>query len=236
MPKYLLLFEKTETVRWLGHLDILRAFERAIRRAGLPIAFSQGFNPRERLAFASALSTGITGKAEPALLELTESMVPEQVQTRLNEALPPGIRIRDCVEIAEADARDLLSRFDRAEYEVACACSPDLTMDRAQSALDSLLAQPQICVTREREGRTRTADIRPFLFALSLLPERAEATRLTLRMVVALGEGGIARPSEIVASLAQELPGLTLRRALRVCVFQSNPKIQLPPAASPSKE
>jgi len=58
MPKYLLTFEKAEPVRWLGHLDILRTFERAIRRAALPIAFSNGFNPRERIAFASALSTG----------------------------------------------------------------------------------------------------------------------------------------------------------------------------------
>src|SRR5215468_10224768 len=101
MPKYLFTFQKTETVRWLGHLDILRTFERAIRRAELPIAFSTGFNPRERIAFASALSTGVTGKAEPALMELTEEVVPEQIQTRLNEALPPGIRIRDCSDIAE---------------------------------------------------------------------------------------------------------------------------------------
>jgi len=57
MSKYLFNFEKGESVRWLGHLDILRTFERAIRRAGLPIAFSNGFNPRERLVFASALST-----------------------------------------------------------------------------------------------------------------------------------------------------------------------------------
>jgi radical SAM-linked protein len=90
MPKYLLLFEKGESVRWLGHLDILRTFERAIRRAGLPIAFSQGFNPRERLAFASALSTGVTGAAERATLELTEPQQTDQIVAQLNAALPPG--------------------------------------------------------------------------------------------------------------------------------------------------
>src|SRR5205823_11627002 len=56
--KYLITFEKGESARWLGHLDILRTFERAIRRAELPIAFSTGFNPREKIAFASALGVG----------------------------------------------------------------------------------------------------------------------------------------------------------------------------------
>ena len=68
--KYLVTFEKGESVRWLGHLDLLRTFERAIRRAELPIAFSAGFNPRERLAFASALGVGVTGEAELATIEL----------------------------------------------------------------------------------------------------------------------------------------------------------------------
>ena len=221
MPKYLLLFEKAESVRWLGHLDILRAFERAIRRAGLPIAFTNGFNPRERLAFASALSTGITGKAEPALLELVETAVPQNVLERMNEALPPGIRIHDCAEISEADAKDLIHSFDRAEYEVICACTEHLTAEQMQTALEALLAQPQIEITREREGRTRTADIRPFLFDLHLVPESLGNARLSLRMAVSLGESGMARPSEIIAALAQKLPGLSLRRAQRVRVFQS---------------
>ena len=221
MPKYLLLFEKAESVRWLGHLDIHRAFERAVRRAELPIAFSNGFNPHSRLAFASALSTGITGKAEPALLELHESLPPTQLQERLNEALPPGIRIRDCQEISDADAKEHLHRYDRAVYEVTCACPEDTTVEQTQTAVEALLALPEICVTRVREKRTSTADIRPFLFALSLLPETVGNARLTLQMTVALGEGGVARPGEVVSALSETLPGLTLRRAQRIQVFQS---------------
>src|SRR5260221_12542713 len=99
MPKFLFTFEKSESVRWLGHLDIPRTFEPAIRRAGLPVAFSNGFNPRERLAFASALSTGTTGGAEPATLELTDPLPSDEIRARLNEALPPGIRLHACREI-----------------------------------------------------------------------------------------------------------------------------------------
>src|ERR1044071_4406302 len=109
MPKYLFTFEKSETVRWLGHLDILRTFERAIRRAELPIAFTAGFNPREKLAFASALSTGTTGAEDPPTIELTVSLTGNEVASRLNDKLPPGIRIRSAVPIPDAGSRDLLN-------------------------------------------------------------------------------------------------------------------------------
>src|SRR2546426_2254200 len=94
LMKYLILFEKGDSARWLGHLDILRTFERAIRRAELPIAFSSGFNPRERIAFASALSVGVTASAEPATVELTDPVAPEELVERLNAKLPPGIQLR----------------------------------------------------------------------------------------------------------------------------------------------
>ena len=216
MPKYLLTFEKNESVRWLGHLDILRTFERAIRRAGLPIAFSNGFNPRERLAFASALSTGMTGSAEPATLELTAPLEPESLQNRLNEALPPGIRIADCREIPDAGARDLLNGCDQAVYEVVCACPMETTTEQAMEAVGALLAQGQVCITREREGRVKTVDIRPYLYSLAVRPESVGNERLTLEMTVGLGESGAAKPAEVVSALARILPGTTLRRAHRV--------------------
>src|SRR5437588_10146928 len=99
--KYLVTFEKGEACRWLGHLDILRTFERAIRRAELPIAFSTGFNPREKLAFASALSVGVTGSAELATMELTAPVPSAELVGRLNDKLPPGIRLRSADEIPD---------------------------------------------------------------------------------------------------------------------------------------
>src|SRR5215467_10770727 len=107
--KYLITFEKGESARWLGHLDILRTFERAIRRADLPIAFSAGFNPHERIAFANALSVGVTGSEEPATLELTTVVHPQDLVRRLNEKLPPGIQLRSASEIPDARSRDLLN-------------------------------------------------------------------------------------------------------------------------------
>ena len=221
MPKYLLIFEKSESVRWLGHLDILRTFERAIRRAGLPVAFSTGFNPRERIAFASALSTGVTAGAEPAVLELVDPVDPAVLLEKLNAALPPGIRIGECLEVPDTGSRDLLNSYDRADYEVVCACAPDTERSEVEQAIQVLLARPQWEVVRAREGRTRTLDIRPYLFALSLVPESITLNRLTVAMTVAIGEGGNVKPPEVITLLAEMLPGLTLRRAYRARLLTS---------------
>src|ERR1700722_17899805 len=141
MPKYLFYFEKAESVRWLGHLDILRAFERAVRRAELPIAFTFGFNPRVKINFSSALSTGITGSAEPAVIELTDSLPSPEVQERLNSVLPPGIQVSNCTEIPEAGKRDLLNSYDRAEYVFVCVPGLDVTENQALQATSELLDQ-----------------------------------------------------------------------------------------------
>ena len=219
MPKYLYTFEKSEAVRWLGHLDILRTFERAIRRAGLPIAFSAGFNPRERLAFANALSTGVTGAAEPATLELTETMDPELIVSRLTAALPPGIKIHSCEEIDMVGSRDLLNSYMKAEYSVTCNCPEETSADQAEIAVRRVLEKQEIFIDRERQGRTKTVDIRSGIHRLSLSAIRPSAQRIGFDMTLALGETGNAKPTEVIGAIAEFLPDLTLRRTHRVCLL-----------------
>jgi len=223
MPKYLFTFQKTETVRWLGHLDILRTFERAIRRASLPIVFSSGFNPRERITFASALSTGVTGGAELAVLELSEPVLPEDIVAKLNAALPPAIQTAACEEIPDAGARDLLNAYDQADYEVVCALPAEVGGKAVAAAVCSLLAQPSIIVTREKDGKSKSIDLRPLLHGLGIAPELPDPERITLTMRLGIGERGNPKPAEVVAALAAYVPGLKLRRAHRARLHRSEP-------------
>jgi radical SAM-linked protein len=215
--KYLITFEKGEQARWLGHLDILRAFERAVRRADLPIAFSAGFNPREKIAFASALAVGVTGEAEPAVIELNGALSPGELVRRLNDRLPPGIQLRTAREIPDAGSRDLLNSFDRAEVRVLCVCAPGTAPAAAQGAVQNLLAQPELPIERAREGQVKKVDVRPYLHALAITG--LEKDRLTFTMILAIGQEGSVRPAEIGALLAEALPGLTVRRIHRVRLF-----------------
>lgn len=235
MPKYLLVFEKGESVRWLSHLDIHRTFERAIRRAGLPIAFSAGFNPRERLSFVSALGTGITGANELLVVELTEPLATEALTGQLNGVFPAGIRVLESQEIPDPVVKQLPKEIDRAEYRVVCGCNPETSSEAIQEAICQLLAQEEVSIARERDGKTRHANIRPFLFALHLLPERESETRVALSMIVGQSEIGTARPQEVVTALQAAIPELTLRRSHRVCMRTSNGIYRLPlsPSASP---
>lgn len=220
MPRYLILFEKGEPVRWLSHLDILRAFERAIRRSQLPIAFSSGFNPRERLVFASALSTGVTGAAEPAMLELTGEVLPQEVADRLNSVLPPGLQIHHCSGVPDAQARAALPALSAAEYVVLCDYegAPESVDDAARW----LLGQAELIVLRERDGKQKRLDIRPHLLSLSHL--QAGHDRIELNMTLLLGSTGSARPADVVASMSDRLPGVRIRRVHRARLY--NPEEQ----------
>jgi radical SAM-linked protein len=216
--KYWITFEKDEAARWLGHLDILRAFERAIRRAELPIAFSTGFNPREKITFVSALGVGMTGANEPAILELTKPMDPCELIERLNNTLPPGIRLREAEVIPDEQSRDLLHQYDRAEIQVVCTCEPGTSLPVAQAAVDSLLSQPHLEIERERDGKVKRVDVRPFLY--NLRATEVCENRLMLTMILSLGAEGSVRPAEIVSLLAHDLPGLRVRRIHRTRFFQ----------------
>jgi hypothetical protein len=142
-------------------------------------------------------------------------MPPDEIERRLNEALPPAIRIGGCGEIPDAGSRDVLNAFDRADYDVVCACPPETEDRSVEEAIATLLACREVPITREREGRSKCVDIRPLLYHLAPGCERIAPDRIVLHMRLAVGEQGNAKPGEVVAALAAYVPGLTLRRAHR---------------------
>ena len=211
--KYLITFEKGDSARWLGHLDILRTFERAIRRADLPIAFSSGFNPRERISFASALPVGVTGSREPATIELTLPLDPQEIIQRLNEKLPPGIQLHTADLIASENSRDVMNALDRAEVEVTCLVNEETRLEDVGEAIKELMLKTELIVRREREKKVKMVDIRPYLHGIDLLG--IEENRLKMVILFSLGAEGSARPSEVVEFLAEAAPGIAVRRVHR---------------------
>src|SRR5712692_11476874 len=104
MRRFRLTFSKGEPVRYISHLDLMRTWERILRRAGLKLAHSQGFNPRPRLVFAAPLSVGVTSEAEIVDVDLEEELVAEELVSRVRPALPPGIHVLSAHEVP-IDAR-----------------------------------------------------------------------------------------------------------------------------------
>ncbi len=117
-------FNKGESVRFVSHLDIQRLFQRAFRRAGIPLAYSQGFNPHPLLSFATALSVGYTSDGEWLDIKLAEPLSAEDFITAVNSALPEGFRILEAVE-ADDTFPSLSAVMVAAEYELRLDSAPE---------------------------------------------------------------------------------------------------------------
>lgn len=212
--RYALVFEKGETARWLGHLDVVRTFERALRRSQLPVAFTNGFNPRIKLAFASALGVGSTGNAESAVIELTEELPPDEIANRLNATLPPCIRIHDVKAIHSRNAGEYLSGFTHARIQIWCRKDTPISESDVETALKSMMQREDLIVTRIKNGKTVHKNIRPCLE--SILLESVNADRLILQTKQDLTLGISAKPSEIAEILDKYLVGISYIKAHRI--------------------
>lgn len=190
---------KTEAMRYTGHLDLRRALERAFRRAALPLAYSQGFNPRARLNLASPLPLGFTSEHELADVWLEEEVAPETVRAALNESAPPGFSIL-AAEAEDERAPKLPSLVEAATYLVTLP-EPAADLD---DRVRALLAAERI----ERRRRKKTYDLRPLVERLERLPDdEAGRPRLSMRLTALPGATG--RPDEVLAALG--LPPETAR-------------------------
>ena len=90
------MFCKKGQLKYISHLDIVRLFQRAIRRAGLPVTISQGFTPHYKIGFSNALKLGVESEGEIAVFAIDNWMDPVEFKIRLNEKLPEGIKVMEC--------------------------------------------------------------------------------------------------------------------------------------------
>jgi radical SAM-linked protein len=184
--KVRLRFAKRGDLRLVSHHDLLRCLERTLRRARIPMAVSQGFNPRPKIVFALALALGIEGRREIVDLELAEPMEPAEVLQRLSEAAPPGL------DWLEAEA---LAPGRSAPQPCSVRYLLEIPGDRQEmtrTRLATLLASTQWPYTRHRPDRDVPIDVRPFVLAAELDPGGA------LRLQMKMTPNGSARPEEVI--------------------------------------
>ncbi len=184
---YRLVYAKTGAAQFMSHLDLLRALPRALRRAGLRVAYSQGFHPHALLSFSPALPMGMAGLAEQMELRLREDLEPAALIAALAPALPEGIHLR-------AGFRDepagLAGRLVASRLLVRFAGPTGAAL---AARCEELLAQTSIAVERERKRQLRTLELRPSLLALRPLApgEFAAAEALLAQEGAALPAGGV---------------------------------------------
>ena len=154
-------FEKGEAVRFVSHLDIQRTFQRAFRRANIPLAYSQGFNPHPLLSFATALSLGYTSEAEWFDVKLAQDMCSDAFRDAVNAVLPGGFRILEAAAAAEGLSA-LTALMAAASYTIRFFPENPSFAEGIEQALYSMIQAP-VYVEKRTKGGIKTVDIRPLL-------------------------------------------------------------------------
>ncbi len=177
-------YQKTEYARYLSHLDLVRIFGRACRRAEIPLMYSQGFNPHPKLSFGPPLSLGYTSNAEYMDLEIEETYAADLKDT-LNPFLPGGLKIIDSMLI-RGKVETLASVINGAEYEIDIS-DMEFEQVKFEESLKNLLEAVQIEVEREVKGKHKIIDIRPFIVSIqrsekSILVKTRNIEMRTVRM------------------------------------------------------
>jgi len=186
-----LIFAKTQAMRYSSHLDLMRTLERTFRRADLPLAYTQGFNPHPRLNLASALPLGFTSDGEIADLLLEVYVNPEQIQHALEQAAPPGIHILSVQEIAPNQPA-LQSILQSSAFMVTLL---EPVADLEQN-LEILLSTQSLVRTK----RGKNYDLRPLIETINLDTAAPDGEQRIL-MQLAARQSATGRPDEVLEAM-----------------------------------
>jgi radical SAM-linked protein len=202
-----LRFAKRGRLRFTSHRDVARAFERAIRRAGIPMAYSSGFTAHPRVSWAGAAPTGAASEAEYVELALAHPRDPDQLARDLDAALPPGIDVLEAVTAAPGTGK-LAERIDASVWELLLH---GIEEDQLQVAADGLLAAASASVERLTKDGRRTIDVRAALVSALILAGAHEGDGVSpagepvpcaILRVVVRQTTPVVRPDDVVVALS----------------------------------
>jgi radical SAM-linked protein len=211
-------YGKRGRLRFTSARDFSRAFERALRRAGVPVAISAGFTPHPRVSYSPAAPTGVASEAEYLELALTEFRDPEELRATLDGALPRGL---DVLDVAAATGGSLADRLVGSDWEIRL---PGVATATAAAAVAAFLAADRVEVTRMTKGGLRTIDARAAVVRMVVDPGDGSAPEdpwrpcAILRVVVRHVTPAV-RPDDVlsglrsVADLAPPVPPMVTRLA-----------------------
>ena len=206
----LLEFRKGDIVRHLGLLDLQRTMQRALRRSGLPVAYSKGFNPHMVMAFASALSSGIPGDAELLDVSLTGETTEEACLTAMNRVLPPALRASR-VRLVDDRFPKVAAALEQAEYRITLFGGAARAIGES---IPAFLSQDEIMALRKTKKSETMVNIRPMIHELTAqYDEGTDALAMTAR--VSFVEAATLKPDLLLEALCTHAQAALPRHEIR---------------------
>jgi radical SAM-linked protein len=190
MQRLRIRFSRGEDIKFISHLDIIRLWERAFRRARIPLAYSEGFNPHPRMSLAVPLAVGVTSETELMDIFLTKTVSPHWFTTAVTQQLPTGIKIAGVYQTG-LNLPSLQSQVRYAEYRVQLETKQTATGD-ITSAVEALLSLEHLPWHHQRDTGQRSYDLRALIDDLRVVS--ASSSGCTLEMRLRCDSGGSGRP------------------------------------------
>jgi radical SAM-linked protein len=185
-------YEKGPVIRFLSHLDMVRLWERLLRRSNFPLQLTQGFNPHLKISLGTVLPVGLWGKREYLDMELEGDFNPDELQSRLQEVAPPGINVRRLGEVTPGSP-SLMAVVNASAYRMAF---PLLLKDRVTEGIQRMDMASQIMITRKKDQRE--FDIRPGILSMEYFEVGG---KLELEVLVPIGNQEAVRFPELIVAL-----------------------------------
>ncbi|MFC1905965.1 TIGR03936 family radical SAM-associated protein [Chloroflexota bacterium] len=185
-------FGRGHELKYISHLDLMRLWERALRRAGIPVAYSAGFNPRPRLSFCSPLAVGVTSESELLDIFLEQQISPHHLTTNISKQLPDGVEIYEVQEIG-LKVPSLQSQASMAEYNITVKI--DKEPEEVRLAIDDFLALKNMQWQHIRDNKAKEYDIRALVENIEVLDNQNGEYSLVMRLKIS------ARPEQVAAAL-----------------------------------
>ena len=158
-------FQKIGSMKFLGHLDTMRYFQKAIRRADLPVAYSGGYSPHMIMSFAAPLGVGTTSRGEYFDMELVRTVPTSEIEARLNSVMVEGISVISARQVEDGKASKAMSLVAAADYCVSFRQGKEPQIPW-QDKIEEFMAQPEIPVTKKTKRSEKEVDIRPFIYKM----------------------------------------------------------------------
>jgi radical SAM-linked protein len=200
-------FSKQGALRYTGHLDLHRLWERAMRRADLPLSYSQGFHPQPKISLASALPLGFSSRGEVLDVRFNKEIPTEEIASRLKDSLPPDIQVTHVESVDEREPA-LQTQVLSATYDV------HLTEPVDGSDLTCKVEELMMSESLPRERRGKFYDLRPLIETLDVITE-ADG-KVWMQMKLAARDGATGRPEEVLNALGIEPEYALVERTLLI--------------------
>jgi len=200
-------FAKRGPLRWVGHLDMMRTWERTIRRAGLPLSYSQGFSPHAKIALAAPLPVGLEGSREMLDLWLDEDLTLDLVVQQLKAVMPPGLTVSEINEVDDS-LPSMQSCLHAAHYSVEF--EPGVVdFQTLSSKVTELLELNKLDWEEQRGDKVRRYDLRRTIIDITCLQV---GDTVSLDMHLSLQQGRTGRPAQVLRALGGVLTSMCITR------------------------